>query len=189
MVFFLSIGLLVDLAYMWDNLLFVLTLVAFIAVFKTLLNIFVLRLLGETWPRAFLCGALLAQIGEFSFIMAALGVGVHAVSEELYRTIVAVTVLSLVVSPLWLEASRRLHRIILLGITSGRETVRLTVGHAPFNLFRTNVRSNDAMVDMASNATRWMGDIMPRGRRGLDGRTAERTPGLGMPGRRPTPRR
>lgn len=183
MVFFLSIGLLLDVGYMIENLAIVLALVAFIAIFKTALNILLLRLFGETWPRALLAGALLAQIGEFSFIMAALGVGVQAVSQEAYRLIVAVTVLSLVVSPLWLEISRRLHRVILLGITSGRETVRITVGREAAALFRSTVRAEDRMVDMASNATRWMGDIMPRPSRGEDGPAHDVTPGLGRPAR------
>jgi CPA2 family monovalent cation:H+ antiporter-2 len=65
MVFFLSIGLLLDLAYLVENL----------------------------W--SILSGALLAQLGEFSFILAALGIGVGAVSPDHYRLIVAVTVLSL----------------------------------------------------------------------------------------------
>jgi len=183
MVFFLSIGLLLDVGYMLENLAIVLTLVAFIAIFKTALNIFVLRLFGETWPRALLAGALLAQIGEFSFIMAALGVSVLAVSQEAYRLIVAVTVLSLVASPLWLEISRRLHRVILLGITSGRETMRITIGRDAAALFRSTVRAEDRMVDMASNATRWMGDIMPRSSRGEAGPAHDVTPGLGQPPR------
>ena len=163
MLFFLSIGLLLDLRFMIDNIWLVLGLVAFIAVFKTALNILVIKLLGETWPRAFLAGALLAQIGEFSFILAALGVSAGSVSPEIHRLIVAVTVLSLATSPFWLEIARRLNRIALLGITSPRETVRLTFGELASNtLFRRSMPAQDNMVDMASNATRWMGDIMPR---------------------------
>ena len=53
MVFFLSIGLLIDLRHLWENLTLVLLLWALVTVFKTALNTAVLRLLGETWPRAF----------------------------------------------------------------------------------------------------------------------------------------
>ncbi|MCG8356648.1 MAG: cation:proton antiporter [Kiloniellales bacterium] len=166
MVFFLSIGLLLDVRYLIDNLGLVLAIVAFILLFKTALNIGVIRALGETWPSAFLSGVLLAQIGEFSFIMAALGISVGAVSLEVHRLIVAVTVLSLVASPIWLEAARRLHRIALLGITSPRETVRLTVGLPATAFRRSSLRGSDRMVEMATNATRWVGDIMPRSRAG-----------------------
>jgi CPA2 family monovalent cation:H+ antiporter-2 len=188
MVFFLSIGLLLDLAYLVENLWSILAIVAFVAVFKTALNIFAIRFLGETWPRAFLSGALLAQLGEFSFILAALGIGVGAVSPDHYRLIVAVTVLSLIGSPFWLEASRRLHRIVLLGVTSGRETVRLAVGGTPTALLRSTRHAEDRMVRMASSATAWIGDIMPRGGRPPDEPRPDVTPGLGRSSRPRGPR-
>jgi CPA2 family monovalent cation:H+ antiporter-2 len=128
MVFFLTIGLLIDVQYIWKNLAIVVMLVFFVAILKTALNIGLIRSLGETWPRAFLSSVLLAQLGEFSFILAAQGLAVAAIDWESHRLLVAVTVLSLLVSPIWLEAARRLHRITLLGITSGSETLRLAVG-------------------------------------------------------------
>ena len=181
MVFFLSIGLLLDIRFMLDNLGTVLALVAFVVLFKTALNVVLLRLQGEPWPRAFLSGVLLGQIGEFSFIMAALGVGVGAVSSEAYRIIVAVTVLSLIASPLWLEVARRLHRVTLLGITSWRETLRLTLGTEATMLRRGTVRAEHRMVDMAAGTTRWIGDVMPRGNRLPRGPQHDVTPGLGVP--------
>jgi CPA2 family monovalent cation:H+ antiporter-2 len=162
MVFFLSIGLLIDLTYIWDNIWTVALILLFITVFKTALNVTVIRLLGETWPRAFLSGVLLAQIGEFSFILAALGLSVVAVSLKKQRLIVAVTVLSLVLGPLWLESARRLHRIALLGVTSARETLRLAYGREAAALLRSTSRAEHSMVEMASGATRWIGDIVPR---------------------------
>jgi K+:H+ antiporter len=128
MVFFLAIGLLIDIQYIWENLGIVVMLVFFVAILKTALNIGLIRALGETWPRAFLSSVLLAQLGEFSFILAAQGLAVAAIDWESHRLLVAVTVLSLMVSPIWLEVARRLHRIALLGITSGSETLRLAVG-------------------------------------------------------------
>ncbi len=181
MLFFLSIGLLLDLDFTWSNIWTVLGIVLFILVFKTALNVIVIRLLGETWPRSILSGVLLAQIGEFSFIMAALGMSVGAVSPEIHRLIISVTVLSLAVSPFWLELARRLHRVSLLGITSGREAIRLTLGREGAGLIRSTQRAEDRMVEMASGATRWMGDIMPRSRRPSDGPSHGATPGLGLP--------
>jgi Kef-type K+ transport system membrane component KefB len=54
MVFFLSIGLLIDLNFLWENIGLVLMLWLFIVVFKTALNTGVLRFMGEPWRRAFL---------------------------------------------------------------------------------------------------------------------------------------
>ena len=169
MVFFLSIGLLLDFTYIWDNIGTVVLIVTFVAVFKTAFNVVLIKALGESWPRAFISGALLAQLGEFSFVLAALGLSVAAIGDEGYRLIVAVTVISLLGSPFWLESARRLHRIALLGITSGRETLRLAFGGEAEAVMRSTRRAETAMIDMASGATRWVGDIMPRRRRDSGG--------------------
>ncbi|WP_420345190.1 cation:proton antiporter [Pelagibius sp.] len=147
MVFFLTIGLLMDLGYIWENLGTVVLIVTFVAILKTALNIVVIRAMGETWPRAFLSGVMLAQLGEFSFILAALGLTAGVISPEEHRLLVAVTVLSLIGSPIWLEAARRLHRIALLGITSGRETLRLTLGPEAMALGRSGGRIGGRIGD------------------------------------------
>ena len=162
MVFFLSIGLLLDFSYIWDNLGTVALIVFFVAVLKTALNIVFIRLLDRDWRRAFLSGALLAQLGEFSFVLAALGLGAGVISDQGHRLVVAVTVLSLLISPFWLETARRLHRMARLGVTSGREILRSTYGREAVAIARSTVRAEHLMVEMARAAIRWMGDIMPR---------------------------
>ncbi len=181
MVFFLSIGLLIDLDFIKDNLATVVAVVAFITVFKTALNVTLLGLLGETWPRAFQTGVLLAQIGEFSFVLVALGLSVGSVSPETYRLIVAVTALSLMISPFWLLTARRLHRIALTGVTSPRELLRLTFGREAAVVFRTTRLAEHRMIDMAGGATRWVGDIMPRRNRPPGEPGPDVSPGLGPP--------
>lgn len=128
MVFFLSIGLLIDFRFVWDNLGTVLLLLLIVTVLKTALNVGILHALGQPWPRAFLSGVLLAQIGEFSFLLADTGTAVGLIGADNYRLVIAVTVLSLATSPFWLVSARRLHRIAMLGVTSGREILRLLYG-------------------------------------------------------------
>jgi CPA2 family monovalent cation:H+ antiporter-2 len=83
---------------------------------KSGVNVVILRLLGEPWPRAFVAGILLSQVGEFSFVLAGAGVAVAAVGIEGHRLIVAVIALSLMVSPLWLMTARRLQHLTAGGI-------------------------------------------------------------------------
>jgi CPA2 family monovalent cation:H+ antiporter-2 len=128
MVFFLSIGLLIDLPYIWDNLGTVVLLFFLAAVFKTVLNVGVLRALGQTWLHAFLAGVMLAQIGEFSFLLAVTGVQSGLIAPEDGRLVVAVTVLSLALSPLWVVTARRLQQLAEDGITSAKELLRLVYG-------------------------------------------------------------
>jgi CPA2 family monovalent cation:H+ antiporter-2 len=168
MVFFLSVGLLLDLNYVFENLGTVLMLLFFIIVLKTALNVTALRLFGETWPRAFVAGVSLAQIGEFSFVLIALGLTAGIADQTHSRLIIALTVLSLIVSPLYLEYARRWHRMLLLGVTSGRECLRLTLGATGFSGWRSTQRGEAMMHEMSSGETRWIGDLMPRrGRRTL----------------------
>lgn len=111
MVFFLSVGLLLDLDYVWANLGTVLAVLAWVTLFKTLLNLGALRLLRTPWPEAFLAGVALAQIGEFSFLLTSQGQALGLLGPEEAQFVVAVTVLSLMFSPLWLASLRRLGRL------------------------------------------------------------------------------
>ncbi len=162
MVFFLSIGLLLDFAYIWNNLGTVVLIVLFVAVLKTALNVVFIRVMGQPWPRAFLSGAVLAQLGEFSFVLAALGLSAGAIDDASHRLIVAVTVLSLLASPFWLATARRLHGVALLGITSGRETLRLTFGPEARALARSSARAESAATQAARSASRWLGARLRR---------------------------
>lgn len=109
MVFFLSIGLLIDLDYIfanWKNVLLVLAIVTFL---KTFVNVGILHLLGEPWRRAFHAGVVMGQLGEFSFILVAGGVAAKVISPEGYDLMISVIALSLLISPMWLAVARRLH--------------------------------------------------------------------------------
>ncbi len=140
MVFFLSIGLLIDLNYLWANIGLVLLLWLFIAVFKTALNVLILRIMGEPPQRAFMTSLSLAQIGEFSFVLGAAALDRNVIEADLHRLVVAVTVISLATSPLWMHSVRRLHRVSvpraatsfallrILYIREWRLTLRLSSG-------------------------------------------------------------
>jgi CPA2 family monovalent cation:H+ antiporter-2 len=140
MVFFLSIGLLIDLNYMWENIALVLGLWFFVAVFKTALNVFILQLMGERPQRAFMTSLSLAQVGEFSFVLGATALSNNVITPDLHRLVVAITVVSLVTSPLWMHTVRRLHEqgslthrtpMALLRVIYVREwrlTLKLTAG-------------------------------------------------------------
>jgi CPA2 family monovalent cation:H+ antiporter-2 len=128
MVFFMSIGLLFDLSFIWRNIGTVLLILFIVTVFKTALNIGVLRLAGQPWAHAYITAILIAQVGEFSFLLGQTGVDVGLVGPEERNLIVAVTALSLVVSPLWQISARRLMRIAVLSVTSRPEMTRLFLG-------------------------------------------------------------
>jgi monovalent cation:H+ antiporter-2, CPA2 family len=127
-VFFLSIGLLLDLRYVWQELPTVLALLLSVVVVKTVSNVAYLRLLGEPWERAFPAGLVMGQIGEFSFVLSAIGAGGGLLSPDDYRLAIAVIALSLLASPLWLISVRRFHHVTAGGILSMREALREVYG-------------------------------------------------------------
>ncbi len=107
-LFFVSIGMLVDVRFIGARWPVVLTLVALVLVSKTAINTLVLRLLGDPWRRSLYSGALLAQIGEFSYVLAAVGMQAGLIGGSDYQLAVAVISLSLVASPAWIHLARRL---------------------------------------------------------------------------------
>ena len=121
MAFFVSIGLLVDLQYIWDNIATIFTIVFLVTVLKTLFNIGAIRLLGEPWPHAFISGLLIAQIGEFSFLIGEVGFDVGLINASEQNLIVAVTVITLLITPVWLTTARSIVRIAFSRARTWRE--------------------------------------------------------------------
>jgi monovalent cation:H+ antiporter-2, CPA2 family len=109
MAFFLSIGLLLDTSFIWNHLGIVLALLFVLTIGKTAINITILHFLRLPWSQSFIIGVVLAQLGEFAFLLSTVGHETHIISELDEKLIIALTVLSLALSPLWLTIARRLH--------------------------------------------------------------------------------
>ena len=98
-IFFVSVGMLVDpdilINYRWPIILLVLT----ILVGQALFGSFSFMLGGESLKSAMRCGFSMAQIGEFSFIIASLGLSLGVISDFLYPVVVAVSVITTFLTP------------------------------------------------------------------------------------------
>ena len=114
-VFFLSVGLLIDIGFFFENLgtLIVVFILATIA--KGLINIIAVRIAGQPWEQSVLVGVTLGQIGEFAFVIASVGFTVNAIDSEGYKIAVAVIALSLMLGPAWVVLERRLRAAEDLG--------------------------------------------------------------------------
>ncbi len=109
-LFFVSVGMLVDLDFLAANWRQVVLLVAAVFFTNTLINAGILRVFGSGWGDGLYGGALLSQIGEFSFVLAAVGFQTQTVSEFAYKATVLVIALSLLLSPAWIGFVRRVQR-------------------------------------------------------------------------------
>ena len=102
-LFFVSVGMLIDPAFLLDNLATILLLVVLVLVTNTFINALILKVMGEDWKDALLTGAMLSQIGEFSFVLASVGLASGIVGKPAYQLTVAVIAFSLLASPLWIK--------------------------------------------------------------------------------------
>jgi CPA2 family monovalent cation:H+ antiporter-2 len=107
-IFFVSIGMMLDLNFVREHLGLILLLVLLILVVNTFINAGILRLLGDPWKESLYVGAMLAQIGEFSFVLAAVGINSHAISEYGYQLVISTIAVSLLFSPAWIMLMRRM---------------------------------------------------------------------------------
>ena len=98
-IFFVSVGMLVDPHIIIDYAFPIFVLVMTILVGQALFGTFAFMLGGESLKSAMRCGFSMAQIGEFSFIIASLGLSLGVISDFLYPVVVAVSVITTFLTP------------------------------------------------------------------------------------------
>ena len=107
-LFFASIGMLIDPIFLWNNLELILGLVAIVFVGKLLIITPLVRLFRYPLKTALIAGLGLAQIGEFSFVLASEGLSLGLVSRRVYLLILGTTAVTLVLTPFVLRLAPRL---------------------------------------------------------------------------------
>ncbi len=103
-LFFVSVGMLVDPSIVVRELGPLLGAVLIVIVGKSVAAFVIVRLFGYPSATALTISASLAQIGEFSFILAGLGVGLELLPERGRDLILAAAIISILVNPLLFAA-------------------------------------------------------------------------------------
>jgi monovalent cation:H+ antiporter-2, CPA2 family len=98
-LFFASIGMLIDPLFLWNNLELILGLVAIVLIGKFLIITPLVKLFRYPLKTAIIAGLGLAQIGEFSFVLASEGQSLGLVSRRVYLLILGTTAVTLVLTP------------------------------------------------------------------------------------------
>lgn len=99
-LFFVSLGMLLSprfMLYHWSS---VAVTVGIIILIKLLVVFGIVRFFGYSGRIAFLAGAGLFQIGEFSFILAQGGVNIGIISDQIYSLILASAIITMLLTPL-----------------------------------------------------------------------------------------
>ncbi|MEO9967441.1 MAG: cation:proton antiporter [Reichenbachiella sp.] len=107
-LFFISIGMLIDVHFLWDNILAISALVMIVLLTNFLINAIIMRGFKMSWKDSLYAGALLSQIGEFSFVLGQLAYFNEMISDFGYQMIVAVISLTLLLSPFWISLTKKL---------------------------------------------------------------------------------
>ncbi len=104
-IFFVSVGMLVDPKILVEYAVPIVALVATILLGQGVFGSMGFLLSGQTLRNSIRCGFSMAQIGEFAFIIASLGLSLNVISSFLYPVVVAVSVITTFLTPYMIKAA------------------------------------------------------------------------------------
>ncbi|MCX7678657.1 MAG: cation:proton antiporter [Spirochaetes bacterium] len=104
-LFFVSVGMLTDLRALIEYPLCILFIIAGIIIVKSVLASIGVIILGYPIRTALLCGAYLAQIGEFSFLLAKIGYDRTIIGQQEYQLFILIVVIAMSLTPFIMAAS------------------------------------------------------------------------------------
>jgi CPA2 family monovalent cation:H+ antiporter-2 len=107
-LFFVSIGMLVDINFIKAHWYQIGVLVVAVFLTNTFINAVIIRMLGDSWRDSLYAGSLLSQIGEFSFVLAAVGLQAQIINQFGYQLAIAVIAISLLLSPAWINVVKKI---------------------------------------------------------------------------------
>lgn len=111
-VFFVTVGMMVDLEMFIKHIYPILIITVVVVVCKILLSVFGFFVSGQNLKTSISGGFALAQVGEFAFIIATLGINLGVLNEFVYPIIVAVSVVTTFLTPVMIKFAPRVYQII-----------------------------------------------------------------------------
>ncbi len=122
-LFFVAVGMLFDPTILWTRPWEVLATLFIILVGKTVLGFFLVLALKRSVGAALTISASLAQIGEFSFILAALGIGLGLMPPEGQSLILAGAIISIILNPILMYAAEHFRPQLEARIAAGSSSI------------------------------------------------------------------
>jgi CPA2 family monovalent cation:H+ antiporter-2 len=106
-LFFVSFGMLLDITFFLSNPITVISYALIIIVLKAAVLIIIIHGLKYPMRLAAMVGLGLAQIGEFSFVLALEGMKFNLLSDDLYKGFIAAAIVTLIISPIMIRLAPR----------------------------------------------------------------------------------
>lgn len=106
--FFVSVGMLLNIQYFFQNMLFLLLITIGVILLK--MTVIVLTVLIKRFPirTAFLSGFTLFQVGEFAFLLSMIGLKNNLLTKDVYQDFLAISILTMAVTPFIMGYSERM---------------------------------------------------------------------------------
>lgn len=111
--FFVSIGMLLNLNFIVENFLLVISTFLLVIFLKMIIGSFVAFILGHTLKGTILVGIAISQVGEFSFILAEIGLDLEIISPFYFQLFLATAILSMAISPFLVQIATPFADLIL----------------------------------------------------------------------------
>lgn len=110
--FFVSVGMLLNVSFFFNNLPIVLLLTIMVVTLKVLAAVPAALLSGYPFRSAVLSAAAISQVGEFSFVLSKVGVENKLLNDHNYQLFLAVSILTMTVTPFIINLSPKISSII-----------------------------------------------------------------------------
>ncbi len=101
-IFFISIGLLLNLSYVWNNLSLIIICVVSVLIINLIASTIALRSV-HSWSQSFISAMCLVQIGEFAFVLSKIGYDKKILTLEQYDIFLAVAIITMIITPFLLD--------------------------------------------------------------------------------------
>ncbi len=112
-IFFISVGMLLDVNFFLSHLPIIALCAAAIIAAKILMTVPAVKILNYSMRTALLTAFCLAQVGEFSFVLAKSALGLELISNDAYQIFLASSILTMVLTPLLIGVAPRVAAGIL----------------------------------------------------------------------------
>ena len=109
-LFFITIGMMLDLNLLFSNILLILAFLIILILFKSLLITFLIKIFGYETGVGIRTGVILAHAGEFSFVILALAQQEKILNDFVSQVVLAVALLSMLLAPFIIQFNGRIAR-------------------------------------------------------------------------------
>ena len=157
-LFFVSLGMLIDLRFLAHNAVTVVTVAIAIIVGKAVICGAIPRLMGYGAKTVIYSGAGLFQIGEFSFVLAAAALSAGVISKNVYDLTLTSAVITILLTPLAMGGASRLYR----KLSQGQKFSKVLAGRAEPQVVSGFQLANHVVICGCGRVGRTLGEVLEK---------------------------